>query len=116
MAFDIRRHRSFVLLQKFFIFFRIRHQARVEAMVRLQPRLARWWEVGRTAPPGPELNRFSASVRSIVERDDMVSVALDVNGTLLYGEIGREQAMDEYFLPGVQVQVLLRLRSLHPFT
>lgn len=72
--------------------------------------------VGRTAPPGPELNRFSASVRSIVERDNMVSVALDVNGTLLYGEIGREQAMDEYFLPGVQVQVLLRLRSLHPFT
>lgn len=73
-------------------------------------------EVGRTAPPGPELNRFSASVRSIVERDDVVSVALDVNGTLLYGEIGREQAVDAYLLPGAQAQVLLRLRSLHPFT
>ncbi len=73
-------------------------------------------EVGRTAPPGPELNRFSASVRSIVERDDVVSVALDVNGMLLYGEIGREQAVDAYLLPGAQAQVLLRLRSLHPFT
>lgn len=61
-------------------------------------------------------NRFSASVRSIVERDDVVSVTLDVNGTLLYGEIGREQAVDAYLLPGVQAQVLLRLRSLHPFT
>ena len=73
-------------------------------------------EVGRTAPPGPELNRFSASVHSIVERNEVVLVALDVNGTLLYGEIGREQAVDEPFHPGEQVQVLLRLRSLHPFT